>query len=237
MKLRFLTITALALLASQGAHAGTIFNSNVTQPPAGNDGNSDQVSAMAVSFTTTQVPNIASLVLSAANPTDGGSIMVYLVADDGTGAGAGFAGNPTYTSSGAAFTGFTNGVLLGTIADSSLTSTPTVQSLSISSSAFSTISGLTSNQEYWIGISVGDGSGEWAYDPALAEGIGYAGQNNFAFITANDPPGTTYPDLPLSEGLGPYQLTVAVPEPISLSIMGVGLIGLGVARRRAARKV
>jgi len=236
MKFRFLTIAALSLLASQGARADIIFNSNVTQPPAGADGLYDGGAALAISFTTSAVPNLATLVLSAANPGDGGSAMIYLVADNGAGAGPGQAGDPTYTSTGATFNGFTNDVLIGTLADSSLSTTPKSYNFSITPSEWSTVSALTAHNEYWIGLSDAGSSVEWSYDDATSDGIGYAGQSSFAFVEQYSPPGTSYPILPLVDGFGPYQLTIQAPEPISLSIMGVGLIGLGVARRRGVKK-
>ena len=98
---------------------------------------------MASSFTVAGTPNFNSISLSllADNPSDGGSLLVYLVPDDGTGDARGVAGAPDFSSA----------VFIGSIADSSLPDaaigTPTLATLTGIANPFS-----SPNDEYWVAV-------------------------------------------------------------------------------------
>jgi hypothetical protein len=232
MNSRFLAVGALAMLAAHAANATVYFDSvNVTNPQSGFDGLSDGTSAMADSFTApTQNFNQISLLLAAGTPSDGGSASVFLVPDNGTGS-LGVAGSPTAAFSSGVFSSFTGAQLLGSIQDSSLATTgsgATLVSLAVSPAITSP------NNEYWVGLVPGSGSSADWYFGSANDGLGVAGQSNFFANTAGG--STTQTNASLVGG-GPYDLIVSTPEPASLSILGVGLAGIGYFRRRGTRQV
>ena len=235
MNARTLIFSAIAVLASNAANAMVYFDT--INPPAGPatgyDGPvSDGATYMAASFSVPVAAEFSSIALnlSANTPTDGGSVLVYLVADNGSGGGAGLAGMPTY-SGGTSFTGYTNDVLLGTIADSALATTgvgSSLVSLNVSSAAEAAVAATTKNNEYWIALVGSSSSFNWDYN-GNGNGIGTAGQsyfNNFSSSLSA-----------ASDTTGPYQFQVATPEPTTLAILGVSLAGLGYFRRRQAPKI
>jgi hypothetical protein len=119
---------------------------------------------------------------------------------------------------------------IGTVSDSALSqdsTKPTLVSFWISGATLAKLS--AGNDEYWIGIALdGDSSIEWsttAEDP----GIGTSGQGYFD--TAGNSYGTYY-DL----SFGGPEMTVQAPEPATLAVIGTGLFGLGLFRRRKLRK-
>lgn len=107
---------------------------------------------------------------------------------------------------------------LGTILNSSLTGSFQVVQLSFAPVA------LAANTRYWISLD-GTGSGEWefSYDTL---GIGVAGEfwaNRFSAFSNN------FPDTPYLMAIGP---AAGVPEPLTLSLLGAGLIGMVLLYRR-----
>jgi hypothetical protein len=219
MNIRIFAVSALALGLAHSANATVYFDSTMpsTNPYSGTDGQADGNSYSAASFSAGQ-PDFTqiSLILSASNPTDGGSVMVYLVPDNGTGGSPGVAGNPGPLQDAA---------LLTTISDSSLSVDPSLVTINLSGSVASSVS--TENDEYWVWLQYSDGSSTlWSYGDSDIGGIGLTGQGNVdeSFPTNN----------PDSDGV--YDMVVDTPEPASLAILGGGLAGLGYLRRRKVKK-
>jgi hypothetical protein len=162
------------------------------------------------------------LLMNANTPTDGGTVAVFLVPDDGSG-GPGKAGLP------AGGTAFTGKLALGTIADSSLTlagNTVPPQSAGIVDlpESMSLAAG-----EYWLGFTETSGSAKLVFDngytATAANSTGTAFQKDFT-QTANF---GTY----LVTGLArDFQAEIATPEPTSLVLLGVGMAAIGLLRRR-----
>jgi hypothetical protein len=237
MNHRILALSALAMLTANVAHATTYFDS-ISAPASfsGNsDGPSDGATLLAQSFSVPGTPNFntVTLGLNADVPSDGGSTMVFLVPDDGTGA-PNMAGFPqtTLDATSSSATGYANAVLLGTIKDSSLGASggsPTLITLSISPAAVASVTSQTSNGEYWIGL-VTDGSSSIEWDLSSdGSGVGLAGQDYF------NNAGSSFGSI-FDPGNGTYELRAGVPEPATLAILGAGLAGIGYARRRQAKK-
>ena len=213
--------------------------------PGSLNGPVQQGGPLGLKFSVGYTQNITSVTLrlGSDNPSDTGSVMVYLVNDDGTGP----LGSPADGGSGLAYT-MTSPLLLGSILDSTL-----------SSSGY-TDSTITTNQtvaagNYWLMVTNGhptvpDFSGpssatslltsRWHYETNFTNGIGVGSSANFGqfaltnpggprvFNTAFDPAGG---GTPLITGFYMAQINDA-PEPATLAIVGASLLGLGLARRR-----
>jgi PEP-CTERM motif len=238
MNRRIFALGAIAMLSANAAYATTYFDT-ISSPASLSlnvDGPGDGATLLAQSFAVPGLPDFSrvTLALSADRPADGGSFVVFLVPDDGSG-GPSLAGFPqtALDVSGLVATGFANTFTLGTISDSQLSgsiASPSLISLSISSAALASVTSSTFNGEYWIGIdATGSTSVEWALS-SDASGIGTDGQ--VLFNNAGNPLGGVS-DL----SLGAYQMIVDTPEPASLAILGGGLAALGFFRRRTAAKV
>ena len=243
MNWRVLSVAVVALFAVSEAHAGYYYNSLVGSPGTPNngfpaDGPNDGGAAMAQSFyapgatTGGSYLTMSLLQTGDSNRLGVGSLMVYLVPDVGGGS-PGVASTPQFSAG-----GFTNAQLIGTVLASSLTNSPSTVSFNIDRSVFAAVSPFTSNDEYWIGVlpSSSDpqvANGAWVYNDGSVQGTGYAGQFSWVYVGGT---GFAVSNLPLNAGGGPYEMSLTVPEPMSLAIVGVGLAGLGVVRRRNAAK-
>lgn len=237
MNARILVVGACAMLATNAANATVYFDT--VNPPAGPaigyDGpSSDGTTVLATSFAAPATPNFSSisLTLSADKPSDGGSVLVYLVSN--TGGSSGVAGTPSYTATGNTFDSFKNASLIGAIADSTLATTgvgTSLVSLTVAATSVAAVAATTTNNEYWIGLvaSSAGSSFDWYYN-GNANGTGTAGQayfNNYGNVLSSS----------ASDAGGPYQLQVSTPEPTTLAVLGASLAGFGYFRRRRTPKV
>jgi hypothetical protein len=181
------------------------------------------------------------LQLAANNPSDGGSVQVFLVSDTGTG-GTGVAANPLFTGTGTSLA-LTSATQIGSIADSLL---PTAAAGSL----FSFNTSVSVNPgEYWLAVENTLGTGgaastaKWVFDTTpYTAGTGTGGQSVFWQAGAiGSPsagaPGTFSDTLDSSVSSVPgdnnlYLAQVNAPEPLSIALLGVGVAGIGIARRR-----
>ena len=197
MKTLVFAISALlaGMFSVNIASAAVVFNSlNVAAGSfnAGSDGFTEQ--PLAASFFASGSPTFSSITLelAATAPADNGSIGVYIVPDDGTGGGLGKGGSPTYTPGGAAFSAFTGAQRVGTILDSSLSTSPSAVTVKV---APNTPTVTTSDGEYWVGLVYsGSSSAQWYFN-SDGSGVGTANQADF---NSNG-------------GLGPFPVSEGVP--------------------------
>jgi hypothetical protein len=233
MKVSGFLVAAAALAASGAAHASVIFdtisgvsqfNTNIVQFTNGGSPLGDSFAVNGVGHI-----NSVSLSLGATNTADGGSVLIYIVPDA--------AGLPSHSGS---TTNLTGATLLATVLDSSLTQVsgfnPALSTVKITPTPFAVTSGT-----YWIelvdgsdtnngGTSTAATSALWGYN---IDGSGVGTTNQFYSFNGGGTLNAT------SDAFGPYRMSVdatlstAVPEPSTLAILGVSVIGLGIARRKA----
>jgi hypothetical protein len=246
MRSKYAAAGLAGFLATASAHAAVlsndaIFSTFVTnspnynsvtlhQPIASTQGGSPVAQEFYVAAPTT----IANLTFELSDPTattDGGSILVYLVAN------AASASPPLPTVSGINLTGATQ---LGSIADSSLLTTAGQVSLAVSANIpgnttdWIALVGTSSNMgAVWyrtndlIGLDAGTiNSGDQSLNNTTA---GNGGMYN-AHIQS--PGGTNF----VSMSGNSFELEIDAPEPGTLALFGAGMAGLGFARRRRANR-
>lgn len=221
MSSKFVALAAVALIgvgSVASARADVLFD-NTGNAAVGSDAianYSTGAGPIAESFTTSSsavyLPYTAfTFDLAATSPSDGFSVAVALFTSAGSG--------PGKTSLGAIHPDVQL-ASLGTIADSSLSTTPSLVSVSASQALL-----LSANTTYWVELSSASGSADWEYDAAASGGLGTTGEyswNNYGGISRAG----------LISAHGGDMMQVAVPEPSSLLVLGLGLIGLGAIRRR-----
>ncbi len=178
-------------------------------------------------FTTATAATLSSLTvrLSDANPTDGGSILVYLVPNNIT---------PSLNIPSASGLQLTGTLALGTISDSSLSTTasnvtiPIYASLSAGTYWLALVNGADTLNGGTNSVSTG---AQWY---RVGDMIGVDLGNNVSNTDAGlynvhvAPSGTSLK----SATNGAFAMQIDTPEPTSLALCGAGLTGLGLLKGR-----
>jgi hypothetical protein len=201
-----LVFAVLAGTPAGSARAGILFD-NLGAATASSDSVATPIGPLANSFSTGVDPVLLTdvKVLLASDAPAVGSVEVDLVTDAGTSPGAFL-------------------LALGTISDSSLTSTPTVFDLPVSVPF-----ALAANTRYWIEISTTNGSvAEWAFSNDIS-GPGVA--NEFFYFAGSVASNLNGPHQ-MQVQADPIVTTSAVPEPSSLILMVLGFSALAFSHRR-----
>jgi hypothetical protein len=253
MKVSGFALALLTTIAAVPANAEVVFSTvhtpvtpnwtRVTLPNTGITGAVPRGGPIGMSFyvsAATTITNV-SLQLTANNPADGATTLVYIVPDTGTG-GPGVAAMPTFTGSGPTLE-MTGAILVGSLLDSLL---PTASDGTLFS--FNTYVPVDAG-EYWLvaGSTLGTGgiasTSKWAFDATpYTAGTGTTGQKVFwqaeSLVSGNQGKPFTFSDTlystdPLIPGANNlYIAQIEIPEPFSIAILGVGLAGIGLTRRR-----
>lgn len=216
MKKVFSIAGLIGILIFSPARAALIYDSVsgtfIATAHGANDGNQIVANSFALP-SGNALPYVISLSLGAFGGGTKTSVLVYLEPDTGPANQA-----PTGPLLNPAF-------LIGSVSDDVLSTTdvPSIINFTVAPSIAEQVLSETAADEFWVVLDFNGSNDVWYTNDGSPVGLGAAGQAHYT-------DGAVGFNV---EGDGPYLMAVQTPEPVSIALLGIGLLGLGAARHRA----